>query len=90
MTKITSREHSSNQARASKRNKCVRWGEITILEFPNILGDNPAVTNGSPITIGWKHQSVNVVDVEFFEFLRQNHPRRSRRELLLKCGDRDS
>ena len=32
--------------------KQVTFGDLTITEYPIILGDNPAC-HGAPITIGW-------------------------------------
>jgi hypothetical protein len=67
------------------------WGDITIYEFPNILGDNPAVQNGSPLTIGWEYESKNVMDINLYEFIRQqSNPRRRKKDLVMKAGDRDS
>mmetsp|Transcript_5601 Transcript_5601/g.13537 ORF Transcript_5601/g.13537 Transcript_5601/m.13537 type:complete len:433 (+) Transcript_5601:292-1590(+) len=36
-----------------KKNRGVRFGNITIHELPMIVGDNPAVSVGPPVTIGW-------------------------------------
>ena len=66
------------------------WGELTILEFPNILGDNPGVSEGVPLSIGWKPTSESSVDVDLYEFMRQNRPRRKRKELVIKSGARDT
>lgn len=89
--KSSSKITPGNDTSVPSHKKGVCWGDVTIYEFPNILGDNPAVSNGgSPITIGWKCQSMNTVDVEFYEYVRQSHPRRSRRDLILKSGERDS
>jgi hypothetical protein len=76
--------------RDSGKRRGVCWGEIVILEFPNILGDNPGVSDGVPITIGWKHNSKNTVDIDYYEFLRQSHPRRKRKELAMKSAERDT
>jgi len=70
--------------------KDICWGDIVIFEFPNILGDNPGVSEGAPLTIGWKHESESIVAVEYYEFLRQNHPRRRRKDLVLSSGQRDT
>ena len=65
-------------------------GDLTILEFPNILGDNPGVSEGVPLSIGWKPTSESCVDVDLYEFMRQNRPRRKRKELVIKSGARDT
>lgn len=84
----TPAEEPSDQSFLSQKYLC--WGDITIYEFPNILGDNPAVSNGSPLSIAWKHDSVNVVDVNLYEFFRQGNPRRRKKDLVMKAGERDS
>ena len=37
----------------TRKSKQVRFGDLTITEYPIILGDNPSC-NGAPITIGWR------------------------------------
>lgn len=66
------------------------WGDLTILTFDNILGDNPGVSEGAPLTIGWKHKTRNVVGVDYYEYLRQSRPRRKRKELIMSSGARDA
>src|SRR6056300_1734340 len=75
---------------SSKKNLGVQFGDLVIYEFPNILGDNPGVSEGVPLSIGWKHNSKNVVGVDYYEFLRQNRPRRRRKELVIPSAARDT
>ena len=67
----------------------VCFGDLVIYEFKNILGDNPAC-EGAPLTIKWKHNSKNVVAVDYYEYLRQSRPRRKRKELVVKSAERDT
>lgn len=74
-----------------RRKKTVRWGDLIVYEFPNILGDNPAVSDaGAPLTIAWTHESVNVFTVDYNEFLRQKRPRRRRKDLIITGAQRDT
>jgi hypothetical protein len=74
-----------------ERRSGICWGDLEIYEFPNILGDNPATSDGgAPITIGWKHENKSVVGIDYYEFLRQSHPRRKRKELAISGGQRDT
>lgn len=66
------------------------WGDLVIYEFPNILGDNPGVSEGAPLTISWKHENKNVVAVDYYEYLRQNRPRRRRKDLVIPSPARDT
>lgn len=70
--------------------KTVRWGEMVVFEFPNMLGDNPAVSGGVPLTIAWNHVNVSTVTVEYNEFLRVKQPRRKRKDLVLSSAQRDT
>lgn len=69
----------------------VCWGDVEIYEFPNVLGDNPAVSEGAPLTIGWKHTKKETIDIEYYEYLRiQLKPRKRRKDLLLSGPARDT
>ena len=70
--------------------KNVHWGDLIVFEFPNQLGDNPAVSGGAPLTIGWNHVAVNVVTIEYNEYMRFNTPRRKRKDLMLSSAQRDT
>ena len=85
---ILKAESDSVATGGSSKELC--WGDCVFYEFPNILGDNPAVSDGAPLSIGWKHESESVVAVDYYEFLRQNRPRRRRKELVMSSGARDT
>jgi hypothetical protein len=87
------RESTDSQAASSSDSdtmKQVRWGDLTVYEFPNLLGDNPAVSEGAPLTIGWKHSSVVVVAIEYHEYLRQSRPHRRRKDMIMSSASRDT
>eukprot|EP00934_Nitzschia_sp_Nitz4_P006731 Nitzschia sp. Nitz4//scaffold39_size137210//88015//89107//NITZ4_003210-RA/size137210-processed-gene-0.95-mRNA-1//1//CDS//3329550416//6721//frame0 len=67
--------------------KKVFFDEIIIKEYPIILGDNPAVSGGAPISIGWKPLKESVVDVDFYEYCRCPE-RKSRKKLILSVRRR--
>ena len=90
------------QQHQHSRHRELCWGNLTIYEFPNLLGDHPSVTEGPPLTIAWKHTSRDVVDIDYHEYVRnsgrrnsgsvytdgKDGPRRSRKELWLNGGVR--
>lgn len=85
------KKEGSTVSKDKKKKRGVYWGDLVIYEFPNILGDNPATSDGgAPLSIGWKHQQKNVVAVDYYEFLRQSHPRRKRKDLVISGGARDT
>lgn len=62
--------------------KKVIFGEITVREYPQILGNNPAVSIGVPITIDWKFQNEYIWEIDIYECARRPL-RRSRRRLVI-------
>ena len=53
---------------AKPQYKVVAFSEITVLEFPIILGDNPACTSGAPIQLDWELARKETHEIEFYEF----------------------
>mmetsp|Transcript_15905 Transcript_15905/g.22427 ORF Transcript_15905/g.22427 Transcript_15905/m.22427 type:complete len:337 (-) Transcript_15905:87-1097(-) len=75
----------------TKEPKSVRFHQITIREYERILGDNPAVSSGPPISLGWRYNQDNEVsvDIDDYESAReQQDSRRNREELKLDESER--
>jgi hypothetical protein len=71
----------TSSATLSKHTAAIHWSTVEINSHAVILGDNPSVSSGPPITIGWKaFESVKVTVAEYEE-CNLNH--RSPRALLL-------
>ena len=68
----------------------ISWLDLTVYEFPNILGDNPSVSEGVPLSIDWKHTKTSSIGIDFYEFMRKSSPRRRRKDLVIKSGARDT
>ena len=51
--------------------KSVRFSDITVREYPMILGDNPAVSCGPPVTIDWQYSSEECLSID--EYI-ETHP----------------
>ena len=91
MTKSILKDSSNATASSySSARKEVAWGELTTWEFPNILGDNPSVTEGVPLSIGWKPLRQEKVGIDYYEYLRRSNTRRTRKELVQDSGVRGS
>lgn len=56
-----------NNLNKMPHNKSVRFDTVEIREYPYILGDNPSVTNGPPLSLGWMSQSQFFVDFEEYD-----------------------
>jgi hypothetical protein len=62
--------------------------DITIIEFPMVIGDNPSVSSGAPVQIGWVPQTIITRNLDLYEHLRQFSRRPRRKELILKAPQR--
>lgn len=60
------------------RKREVRFSSIEFIYFPLKLGDNPGVSSGAPLTLGWKSIGRSTTDVDSHEDARP----------LRKSGDR--
>lgn len=60
----------------------VRFNFVEVREYPRILGDNPSVTAGPPITLDWQHDRRTSVSfpLEEWEKAREND-RRTKQEI---------
>ena len=61
--------------------KFVRFSNVTLREYPIVVGDNPAVSCGPPISIDWKYISEVVLSVE--EHMSMNPNPKKQREMIL-------
>merc|ERR1712194_691985 len=61
--------------------KKVTFGDLTISEYPIILGDNPACT-GCPITMDWEPMRTYTRNLELHEYTKTQQ-RRNRRKLVI-------
>jgi hypothetical protein len=66
--------------------KHVHFSDLTIAEYPMILGDHPSCNNGAPVTIGWEQQASQTRNLELYEYTRK--PRRTRRQLHIPVQTR--
>lgn len=66
----------------SQQTKTVRFSTVLVREYPMILGDNPSVSSGPPITIDWKYFSESIWDIEC-HYLKTLDHRRSTREMKM-------
>jgi hypothetical protein len=80
---------------SSSNFKQVRFGDLTIREYPMVLGEHPNCSSGVPVQIGWEPQSVSTRNLELYEYMRgeRRHGKRQlcipvqkRAQLLLRNG----
>jgi hypothetical protein len=63
--------------------------DITIIEFPMVLGDNPSVSSGVPVQIGWVPQATTTRNLNLYEHFKEES-KRNKKSLVLKVPDRAS
>jgi len=51
----------------------VSFSKVEIRCYPMILGDNPGVDNGVPITLSWEYSRPITVSLNLHEYLRQSN-----------------
>jgi hypothetical protein len=70
-----------------KRSRNVRFSDVTVREYPIIIGDNPGgTTKGPPITIAWL--SVSSISMSIDAYEQTQEPRRTELELQMTVSDR--
>jgi len=67
--------------------KKVYFDRICIREYPIILGDNPAVSDGVPVTIGWDCLDEYNVSLSVYEYTK-GPMRRTRKKLMISSKKR--
>ena len=83
----TSATTTTSSSSSNKKGVHVRWDQVFMHEFPILLGDNPGVSKGAPLTIDWKPVSHDVMDVDIFEYFRAPE-RKHRRKLVMSSQKR--
>ena len=59
----------------------VRFEKLTFRNYPVVLGDNPSITSGPPISLDWQHGASYELSVEEYE--RSRPPRRDKKNMVL-------
>lgn len=81
LSDLSTKTTSTQQDRRTKR-KTVRFSTVTINEHPIIIGCNPAVSSGVPITIDWYSISQSEHSINEYESIRKYE--RVRHRVMLK------
>jgi hypothetical protein len=91
---VTQKESLSHLYESEKSHKSVRWSTIDFHSHEMLLGDNPSIRSGPPLTISWKahaHHQISIDDYENFKPERRRKsemlsPRQMREDLLISAG----
>jgi hypothetical protein len=66
----------------------VCFGPLEILEFPIILGDNPAISSGAPLSMDWKPQWTRTINIDLYEEECADKPARNTLQLSERARKR--
>ena len=71
----TCTDTATQKVESNARSKSVRFDTVEIREYPYVLGDNPSVSAGPPLSIGWDPQDEFTVGFDEYEAGKPTRPR---------------
>ena len=74
---------------ARRRQSRVSFAHVKIREYERVLGDNPSVTSGPPLSIGWRHSPTPLI-MSLDDYESGKGPPRSSSEYLVPKSVRES
>lgn len=86
---------NSDVSEGSQRVGKLKWGPVHLREHAICLGDNPACSTGVPLTLDWRYEQIQPIDLDTFEDCRRGYRQEEgavktsashRQALLLKLG----
>jgi hypothetical protein len=72
---------SEQEVEEEESNTKVRFSYVQIRGYSQTIGDNPSVSNGTPIQLDWDYQDYGAIDCNLYEYHRGS--RRSREEMIM-------
>ena len=92
--RIRRRLRMSSSTTGLENSLSVSFNTVKVREYPIILGDNPSVSEGPPLSIDWHYEDVDEFEVEEYESTRpprrvtneMNIPAGIRSKILMRCG----
>jgi len=85
-------EYAANRKRRSApaaARRAVSFSTATLHSHQIVLGDNPAVTSGPPLALGWKAFESATVDLDEYEALKPSSSTRKKNEMLVPRSVRE-
>lgn len=64
------------------RRSTITFGQVNIREYERVLGDNPSVTSGPPLSIGWRY-SPSILNISIDDYEKNKGSPRSSSEYLV-------
>jgi len=82
------RGSKNSSTHSNSQKSIVSFDKLYVREFGMVLGDNPCVRSGPPVSIGWEVQDEYHDDLENHE--RSRGPRRENREMVISRPNREA
>jgi hypothetical protein len=83
------------QQQQQQQNRSVIFNCVDVREYSRIAGDNPSVSGGCPLSIGWEYNISNTQDINTYESIRaeqrgggNNNNNNNNNNPLMKCSRR--
>eukprot|EP00980_Cylindrotheca_fusiformis_P005112 scaffold1086_cov66-Cylindrotheca_fusiformis.AAC.1 len=73
---------------ANNDRKSVRFGNCHIRHYNQVLGDNPSVSAGCPVQLGWKILDEKTLSVDQMEDSKAHRPAKSMEDMVLSARRR--
>jgi len=83
-TESSKKSNNKSKRTPSSYQYKVKFTDITVREYPQILGENPGCSNGPSMAIGWEYREHPTLLLDAFEALRAPF-RDSKKILLVPC-----
>ena len=86
----TSEKEARRETLLAEGKKRVDFDNVTVREYKRVIGDNPAVSSGVPIGLGWEYSTYLDLDVDIYESSVRKPGPRTRRHYWLTPQNRFS
>lgn len=74
---------------AKGKRSSLSFGTVQVYEFPIVVGDNPEVSKGCPVTIDWEPKTTTKLEVNKYEYLRARRRPVPRKKDDLKLSEEE-
>lgn len=79
----STQQHQKQQKQQNKPRRNVQFTNLEMRFYNRILGDNPACSDGVPISLDWTYNTNHIFNTSIDEYEIHRLPRRTRRHLKL-------
>jgi hypothetical protein len=88
LKRISSMCSQTNSESSSSLKRTVSFSSLEVREYNIALSDHPSCSYGPPIQLGWDYRQKKAVQVEDYEEVKLQQPRRSRHDMVLSYNVR--